>query len=64
MMRGTKALPANGSERGASMDWFERYPVLLVPVIIVTTELWSLVKRFVASRRHATAHTDDGGPSS
>ncbi len=29
------------------MDFFERYPWLLVPVIIITMEIWQVVKSLV-----------------
>ena len=29
------------------MDYFERYPWLLVPLIIITMELWQVLKAFV-----------------
>jgi hypothetical protein len=46
------------------MGLFEQYPVLLVPVIIATVELWNAVKRAVASRRRSVAErTGPGDPA-
>jgi hypothetical protein len=43
------------------MDFFERFPVLLVPIIIVTAEVWDALKRLVAARRMGTSRTGSDG---
>jgi hypothetical protein len=64
-MPGTKALSGRTiSERGALMGLFEQYPVLLVPVIIGTVELWNAVKRAVAARRRSVAERTGPGDHS
>lgn len=33
------------------MNYFEQYPVLLVPAVIIITEAWQLAKRLLTGRR-------------
>jgi hypothetical protein len=58
---GLQELVPNRDSRKEAMDFFERFPVLLVPIIIVTTEVWDALKRLVAARRMGTSRTDSDG---